>query len=47
MTGIKFFINISFVVIYPFTSEIYPTQLGAKGSGLNNAICRIGGIMMP
>ena len=28
---VQFFINICYLVVYPYTSELYPTQLRAKG----------------
>lgn len=43
----KFFANSAFEFIYPFTSELYPTNCRATGLGFASAASRIGGIMMP
>ena len=43
----KFFANCAFEFIYPFTSEIYPTNCRASGLGFASAASRVGGIMMP
>lgn len=40
---IKLCIGFCFAVIYPFTAEIYSTNIRAAGCGLNNSICRLGG----
>jgi len=45
--SVKFFINFSFCVIFPFTAEIYITALRTTGIGINNSVCRLGGILMP
>jgi putative MFS transporter len=44
---VKFSINYNFCTIYPFTAEVYETALRTTGLGLNGAMCRIGGILMP
>ena len=35
VAGIQFFINVSFLAVYPYTNELYPTDLRSKGVGLN------------
>ena len=44
---VKFIINFNFCTIYPFTAEVYETALRATGLGLNSAVSRFGGILMP
>ena len=43
----KFFINFSFLIIYPFTGEIYHTKYRTTGLGLASGVSRIGGMIMP
>lgn len=44
---VKFLVNYCFGIIYPFTAEVYVTSLRSAGTGFNNSICRIGGVIMP
>ncbi|KAL4429721.1 hypothetical protein ABPG74_001407 [Tetrahymena malaccensis] len=44
---VKFFINFSFCTIFPFTAEVYITALRTTGIGVNNSVCRFGGVIMP
>jgi MFS family permease len=44
---VKFSINVCFVVVYPFVSDIYHTSMRATALGFFNAVCRIGGMLMP
>jgi putative MFS transporter len=44
---VKFLINYCFGIMYPFTAEVYVTALRSAGTGFNNSICRIGGVIMP
>lgn len=46
-TMARFFLNITFLIIYPFTTEIYSTRIRATGLGLASACSRVGGITMP
>jgi len=46
-TAARFFLNMSFLIIYPFTTEIYPTAIRTTGLGISSAFSRIGGISMP
>ena len=43
----KFFIAMTFVFCFQYTSEIYPTKLRTTGLGYANGIGRLGGIFMP
>ena len=43
----KLWINFSFSVIYPFTSEVYHTKIRTTGMGVASATSRIGGMAMP
>ena len=44
---LRFFISCCFILCYPFTGEIYPTQVRAIGMGIAGAISRLGGISAP
>lgn len=46
-TFARFFLNMCFSVIYPFTTEVYPTRIRATGLGTASAFSRIGGMSMP
>ena len=43
----RFFLNMAFNIIYPFTTEIYPTTIRATGLGIASSFSRIGGMSMP
>ncbi|KAF7494955.1 Organic cation transporter 1 [Sarcoptes scabiei] len=43
----KFFISITFMVIYQFASEIFPTTLRNQGIGLTTSIAAIGSVLPP
>lgn len=43
----RFFLNIAFSLIYPFTTEVYPTRIRATGLGTASSFSRIGGITSP
>jgi len=43
----RFFLNMAFSIIYPFTTEIYPTTIRATGLGIASSFSRIGGMTMP
>ncbi len=43
----KFFISISFAVIYVFTAELYPTLLRSTGVSTGSFCARIGGVIAP
>lgn len=44
---IKFFIRICFMVGYTLTGEQFETRIKGRGLSFTNAICRIGGMVMP
>lgn len=46
-SGARFFLSMTFSIIYPFTTEIYPTQIRVTGLGFASAFSRIGSISMP
>ena len=46
-TATRFFFNMAFIFIYPFTIESYPTHIRATGLGTSSAFSRIGGVLMP
>ena len=46
-TFARFFLNMTFLIVYPFTTEIYPTAIRTTGLGIASAFSRIGGISMP
>ena len=46
-TSTRFFLNMAFIFIYPFTIESYPTHIRATGLGTSSAFSRIGGVLMP
>lgn len=41
------FLNFSFIIAAPYTSELYPTSIRATGLGIASAFSRLGGIAMP
>lgn len=43
----KFAISASFLIIYPFTGELYPTQLRGVGIGFSAYISGLGLIIIP
>ena len=43
----RFFLSITIIFCYQFTSEIYPTKIRTTGLGMANGIGRLGGIVMP
>jgi hypothetical protein len=43
----KFFISASFLIIYPFAGELYPTQLRGIGIGMSAYIAGLGLTMIP
>lgn len=43
----RFFLNMAFSFIYPFTTEVYPTRIRATGLGVASSFSRIGGMSMP
>ncbi|KAJ9578896.1 hypothetical protein L9F63_004853 [Diploptera punctata] len=43
----KFFISASFLIIYPFAGELYPTQLRGIGIGISAYIAGLGLIIIP
>jgi hypothetical protein len=43
----KFFISASFLIIYPFAGELYPTQLRGIGIGISAYVAGLGLIMIP
>ena len=43
----KFFISASFLIIYPFAGELYPTQLRGIGIGMSAYIAGLGLIIIP
>jgi hypothetical protein len=43
----KFFISASFLIIYPFAGELYPTQLRGIGIGMSAYVAGLGLIMIP
>lgn len=43
----RFFLNMAFSFIYPFTTEIYPTRIRATGLSIASSFSRIGGMSMP
>lgn len=47
VSGIKFFITISFIVMYTLTSEIFDTSQRASASGLCNGISRLSAMLLP
>lgn len=44
--GMKFFLEITIIVLYPFTSEIYETGIRITGMGYTNCISRGGGMLV-
>ncbi len=46
-TAARFFLNMAFLVIYPLTTEVYPTTIRATGLGIASSFSRIGGMVMP
>lgn len=43
----KFFISASFMIIYPFSGELYPTQVRAVGIATSSYVGGIGIIIIP
>ena len=43
----RFFMSITFIFCFQYTSEVYPTQIRTTGIGLANGLGRIGGVLMP
>lgn len=43
----RFFMSITFIFCFQYTSEVYPTQIRTTGIGLANGIGRMGGVVMP
>lgn len=43
----RFFLSITMIFCYQFTSEIYPTKIRTTGLGMANGVGRLGGIVMP
>ena len=43
----RFFMYMISCIIFPFTSEIYPTKIRATGIGVANCVGRIGGVLLP
>jgi len=43
----KFFISASFLIIYPFAGELYPTQLRGIGIGMSAYVAGLGLILIP
>jgi putative MFS transporter len=41
------FINCVFIIVSPYTTELYPTNIRTTGLGMASAASRIGGIIMP
>ena len=39
--------NLAFIIVYPYTSELYSTLIRGTASAFLSMICRIGGIIMP
>jgi len=46
-TSARFWLNMAWNIIYPFTTEVYPTNVRATGLGIASAFSRIGGMTMP
>ncbi len=44
---IRFTYNLIFNLIYPYTTELYPTKIRITGLGMASGWCRIGGMLMP
>ena len=43
----RFFLSVTIIFCYQFTSEIYPTKIRTTGLGMANGVGRLGGIVMP
>jgi len=43
----RFFSKLSWSMIYPLTSEVYPTEFRTSGFGFASAVGRIGSVVMP
>lgn len=43
----KFWANATWSIIYPYTTELYPTRFRSTGLGFSSAASRIGGMIMP
>lgn len=43
----RFFLSITIIFCYQYTSEIYPTRIRTTGLGMANGVGRLGGIVMP
>lgn len=43
----RFFLSVTIIFCYQYTSEIYPTKIRTTGLGMANGIGRLGGIIMP
>ena len=43
----KFAISASFLIIYPFAGELYPTQMRGVGIGVSGYIAGLGLILIP
>ena len=43
----RFFLSITIIFCFQYTSEIYPTKIRTTGLGMANGVGRMGGIVMP
>lgn len=43
----KFFISASFLIMYPFAGELYPTQLRGIGIGFSSYVAGLGLMIIP
>ena len=46
-TSARFWLNMTWNVIFPFTTEIYPTNVRVTGLGVASSLSKIGGMTMP